>query len=156
LNFIAQKRAQVAINSHFFLPFPSSNPDAMLIGLAASNGNVYSAFEAPVQSYAIVTNATAINIDPSNQARVVHADTHVPDGKHVLENMTLWNALAGSAQIITDGAKTIPTYLDAQNPGGLLTPGAPANYSNTNSWYNLINARTAIGLSQDNRFLVLF
>src|SRR5215470_5701144 len=66
LSFLNEKRAQVAINSHFFLPFPSSSPDAMLIGLAASNGNVYSAFETPVQSYAIVTNAPAVNIDPLN------------------------------------------------------------------------------------------
>src|SRR5262245_32732579 len=36
LSFLNQRRAQVAINSHFFLPFPSANPDAMLIGLGAS------------------------------------------------------------------------------------------------------------------------
>src|SRR5262249_45639785 len=66
LAFLNQKRTQVAINSHFFLPFPSASPDAMLIGLAAANGNVYSAFEMPVQSYAIVTNAPAINLDASN------------------------------------------------------------------------------------------
>src|SRR5262245_31113737 len=156
LSFLNQVRAQVAINSHFFLPFPSASPDAMLIGLAASIGNVYSAFEMPIQSYAIVTNAPAINLDPSNRANVVHADTGFPDGKHVLENVTLWNSLAGSAQIVTNGVKSIPTYADAQNPGGLLTPGGPAGYSNSNSWYNLINARTAIGLSQDNRRLVLF
>src|SRR5262245_1408065 len=143
LDFLTQKQAQVAINGHFFLPFPSSSPDAMLIGLAASNGNVYSGFETPVQSYAIVTNAPAINIDASNKARIVHADATFPDGKHVLEAVTLGNALAGSAQIVTDGLKTIPTYLDAQNPGGLLTPGGPASYSNSNSWYNLLNARSA-------------
>jgi exopolysaccharide biosynthesis protein len=39
--------------------------------------------------------------------------------------------------------------------GPLVGPG-PANYSNSNSWYNLINARTAIGLTQDKRTLVLF
>src|SRR5437870_13842798 len=38
LGFLNQEHAQLAINSHFFLPFPSSSPDAMLIGLAASNG----------------------------------------------------------------------------------------------------------------------
>ncbi len=56
LGFLNEEHAQVAINGHFFLPFPSANPDAMLIGLAAFNGNVYSAFESPVQSYAIVTD----------------------------------------------------------------------------------------------------
>src|SRR5262249_10182338 len=62
----------------------------------------------------------------------------------------------GSAQIVTNGVKSIPLYIDATHPDGLLTPPGPANYSNSNSWYNLINARTAIGLSQDNRTLFLF
>src|SRR5205823_9123546 len=64
--------------------------------------------------------------------------------------------LSGSAQIITNGSKTIPQYLDATHPTGLLTPGGPASYSNSNSWYSLTNARTVIGLSQDNRTLFLF
>ena len=156
LGYLNQEHAQLAINSHFFLPFPSADPNAMLIGLGASNGNVYSAFEAPVQSYAIVTNAPALNIDSSNHASIVHADTSQADGKHILENATLWNTVAGSAQIVTNGLKTVPVYNDAAHPGGLLTPGGPANYSNSNSWYELTNARTVIGLSQDNRTLFLF
>lgn len=154
--YLNQEHAQLAINSHFFLPFPSSDPNAMLIGLGASNGNVYSAFEAPVQSYAIVTNAPALNIDASNHASIVHADTSQADGKHILENATLWNTVAGSAQIVTNGVKTVPVYNDAAHPGGLLTLGGPANYSNSNSWYELTNARTVIGLSEDNRTLFLF
>jgi hypothetical protein len=156
VDFLNQLQAQVGINGHFFLPFPSASLDAMLIGLAASNGNVYSAFEAPVQSYAIVTNAPAVNIDPLNSAGIVHRDLTVADGKSVVEQVTLWNAVAGSAQIVTNGVKTIPQYLDAQHPDGLLTPGGPANYSNSNSWYDLFNARTSIGLSRDNRTLILF
>ena len=156
VGFLNQEHAQLAINSHFFLPFPSSDPNAMLIGLAASNGNVYSSFETPVQSYALVTNAPALNIDSSNHAGIVHDDTAFANGKHVQENAMLWTAVAGSAQIITNGVVSIPTYLDATHPDGLLTPGGPASYSNSNSWYNLINARTVIGLSQDNQTLFLF
>ena len=156
VGFLDQEHAQLGINGHFFLPFPSSDPNAQLIGLAASNGNVYSAFEAPVQSYALVTDAPALNIDPSNHASIVHDDTSVADGKHVLESATLWTTVAGSAQIITNGIKSIPTYIDATHPDGLLTGPGPANYSNSNSWYNLTNARTVIGLSQDNRTLFLF
>jgi len=70
--------------------------------------------------------------------------------------VTLWNTVAGSAQIITNGSASIPAYLDATHPDGFLTPGGPGNYSNSNSWYNLTNARTVIGLSQDNRTLFLF
>ncbi len=156
LGFLNQVRAQVAINSHFFLPHPSPDTDAWLVGLAASNGNVYSSFEAPIQAYAIVTNAPAVNIDASNHAAIVHNDTRFSDGKHVRENVTMWNALAGSAQIITNGVKTIPKYADAQNPDGELTPGGSAPYSNSDSWYSRVRARTAIGLSQDNQTLFLF
>jgi exopolysaccharide biosynthesis protein len=156
LDYLNQQHAQLAINGMFFLPFPSTDPNAMLVGFAASNGNVYSSFEAPVQSYAIVTNSPGLNIDSSNHAGIVHNDPTFADGKHVLENVTLGNALAGSAQIVTNGVKTIPVYADAAHPDGLLTPGGPANYSNNNSWYELTNARTAIGLSQDNNTLVLF
>src|SRR5262249_21274607 len=156
LSYLNAQRAQVAMNGHFFLPFPSADLNAMLIGLAASDGNVYSAFEAPVQSYALVTDAPALNIDSMNQASIVHRNVAFPDGLHVIEPVILWNTVAGSAQIITNGIKTIPTYIDATHPDGLLTPPGPANYSNSNSWYDLINARTAIGLSKDNRTLFLF
>src|SRR5262245_57951182 len=156
LAYLNTQQAQVAMNSHFFLPFPSADLNAMLIGLAASDGNVFSAFEAPVQSYALVTDAPAINIDPLNQAGIVHRNPAFADGTHVLEPVTLWNAVAGSAQIVTNGLKSIPVYIDATHPDGQLTGPGPANYSNSNSWYNLINARAAIGLSQDNRTLFLF
>ncbi|MDQ2949790.1 MAG: phosphodiester glycosidase family protein [Acidobacteriota bacterium] len=156
LGFLNQEHAQLAINSHFFLPYPSSDSNAMLIGLAASNGNVYSSFEAPVQSYAIAPNAPALNLDSSNHAAIVHNNTNFGDGKHLRENVTLWNSLAGSAQIITNGAKSIPTYVDATHPDGLLTPGGPGNYSNTHTWYGVTNARTVIGLSKDNQTLFLF
>ncbi len=151
LEFLKQEHAQVAINGHFFLPFPSTTSDATLVGFAASNGQVYSAFEQPAQSYAIVPFAPAINIDPSNHAAIVHNDSRFADGKHLLEKVTVGNALAGSAQVITNGVKTIPAYAS-----GLLTPGGPRNYSSTNSWYEAIQARTAIGLSRDNRILFLF
>lgn len=156
LSYLVAQQAQVAINSHFFLPFPSADLNAMLIGLAASDGNVFSAFEAPVQSYALVTDAPAINIDLANHADVVHRNVAFPDGKHVVEPLVLWNVVAGSAQIVTNGVKTIPFYIDATHPDGLLTPPGPANYSNSNSWYNLVNARTAIGLSADKQTLFLF
>jgi exopolysaccharide biosynthesis protein len=156
LDFLIQEHAQVAINGHFFLPFPSTSTDADLIGFAASNGTIYSAFETPVQTYAIVDHAPAINIDRSNHAGVVHWDRRFPDGKHVQEDVTVWNALAGSAQIVTNGVRTIPSYGGGRNRGGLLTPGGPRDYSDTNSWYDALQARTAIGLSQSNTTLYLF
>ena len=160
LQYLNVAHAQVAINSHFFAPFPVVNtPEAQaqaayayVIGLAASRGNVYSAFETPVQIYAIMPDSPAINIDRENNASVVHRDPSC-DGTHVLEDVTLWNALSGSGQIITNGVKTIPCYVPA--PGCALIGPGNGNYSNANSWYNLVNARSAIGITNDNK-LVLF
>ena len=156
LDYLNQTNAQVAVNAHFFLPFPSRDLNASVIGLAASGGQVYSAFETPSQSYALVADAPAINIDRRNRAGVVHRDPAFADGRHVVERVTLWNAFAGSAQIITGGVETIPQYRDAQFPAGLLTPGGPGAYSNRDSWYNRLNARTVIGLTRDRKTLVIF
>ena len=157
LQFLNDAHAQVAINSHFFAPFPvfaqSQAAYAYVIGLAASRGNVYSAFETPVQIYAIMPDSPAVNIDPDNHASIVHRDPAEPSGKGVLEDVTLWNALSGSGQIITNGVKTIPCYVPA--PGCQLIGPGNNNYSNANSWYNLVNSRSAIGITADQK-LVLF
>lgn len=155
LGALEDAHAQVAINSHFFAPFPTVNtPEgqaqagfAYLIGLAASRGKVYSAFETPIQNYAIMADSPAVNIDRDNHASIVHRDHADPTGLGLIEDVTLWNALSGSGQIITNGVKSIPCYLPLD--GCSLVPPGNANYSNSNSWYNLINARTAIGIIED-------
>lgn len=156
LEFLEQERAQLAINGHFFEPFPSTEPDADLIGLAASQGDVFSGFELPKQSYALVPRAPALNIDAENRASIVHADPDDADGMRVREEVTLHNAISGSAQIITSGVVTIPDYADEMRPEGLLTEGGPGSYSNQRSWYAVPNARTIIGLTEDRRTLILF
>ena len=156
LEFLTREGAQIAVNAHFFWPFPSPEREVEVIGLAASDGRVYSGFESPVQSYAIVANAPAINIDARNRAGVVNADPARIDGKGVVEPVELWTAVSGSAQIVTGGLVTVPMYRDATHPLALLIPGGPGQYSNERSWYDAINARTAIGLSRDARVLTLF
>ncbi len=156
LEFLEQEHAQLAINGHFFEPFPSTERDADLIGLAASQGDVFSGFELPKQSYALVARAPALNIDAENRASIVHADPGDADGMRVREEVTLHNAISGSAQIITGGVVTIPDYADEMRPEGLLTEGGPGSYSNQRSWYAVPNARTIIGLTEDRRTLILF
>ena len=169
LDFVTTSHAQAAINVHFFAPFPvpggsTQSAYAYVIGLAASRGKVYSGFESPIQSYAIVTNSPGLNIDRTNNASIVHRDPASADGMDVLENVELWNALAGSGQILTNGVKTIPEYTDATHPDELLTPGPvpplgslPLTYTRAGRhWYDLSNARTAIGVTEDGRTLVLF
>ena len=87
LNFINEKKAQVAINSHFYVA-PSGAPagQVQVVGLAASKGTIISPFEPqPVaaglidQSYAIIPYAAALNIDASNNAGIVHRDPAYAD-----------------------------------------------------------------------------
>ena len=169
LDFLDASHAQAAINVHFFAPFPvpggsTQGAYAYVIGLAASRGKVYSGFETPIQSYAIVTDSPGLNIDGSNNASIVHRDPSSADGMDVLENVELWNALAGSGQILTNGVKTVPEYTDATHPDALLTPGPvpplgslPFTYTRAGRhWYDLSNARTAIGVTANGLTLVLF
>src|SRR5262245_16250402 len=154
--FVNEVHAQAGMNAHFFLPFPSSDTTAWLIGLAASDGRVFSACESPEQSFALVADAPAINVDRDNHASIVHCDPAQPDGRHVKEDVQLWTALAGSSQIVTDGVVTIPQYRDAAHPDAALTPGTQRHFANDHSWYDVATARSAIGLSKDGRTLTLF
>jgi hypothetical protein len=156
VEFLRSVGAQLAINAHFFLPFPSPDTEAWILGLGASQGRVFSAFESPEQSYALVADAPALNFDSRQRARIVHRDTTRPDGMHVRERARLWNTIAGSSQIVTEGSVTLPEYRDADHPRGALTPGGPSNYSNERSWNDVVTARTVIGLSKDRRIVTLF
>lgn len=156
LDFLKQEHAQLAINAHFFLPFPSEDRTAWVIGLGASEGRVFSAFEIPEQTYALVAYAPAINIDRDNRASIVTYDPAHSDQRHVREKVSLWNVVAGSSQIVTKGAITVPTYRDDNHFDSELDPGGPNNYSNAQPWADVATARTAIGLSQDQRTLTLF
>jgi hypothetical protein len=156
LDFLKQERAQLAINGHFFLPFPSQDKTAWVIGLAASEGQVFSAFEIPEQSYALVAFAPAINIDRDNRASIVHFDPAFADRRHVREKVALWNVVAGSSQIVTDGAVSVPYYRDDNHFDAELDPGGPNNYTNDKAWADVTTARTAIGLSKDRHTLTLF
>jgi exopolysaccharide biosynthesis protein len=147
LEYLEQERAQVAVNAHFFEPFPSTEAAAFLIGLAVSEGRMYSEFETPKQSYALVADAPAINIDKRNGAAVV---------RRTDDRAGLWNAVSGSAQIVTAGVATVPVYRDEGHPEGRLTAGGPGGYSNRDSWYERVNARTAIAIAEGGKTLVIF
>jgi hypothetical protein len=138
LQYLTEQNARVAVNTHFFEPWPAPSPDpgtADLVGLAASNGSVYSPFEPHPAKSAIQPNAPALNIDAENRASIVHRNASDTTGFTVAEPVALYNVVSGNEQIITDGANTTPD--DSWNRD---TP----------------RARTAIGLSQDSRTLFIF
>jgi hypothetical protein len=160
LNFLVQTRAQVAINTNFWVPYPTPDRNANLVGLAAYQGNVFSPFEPqPVapgfadQSFAVIPYAPGLNVDARNHASIVHRDTRYADNKHVLEPVTLYNAIGSCAQIIANGRTTIPTYNGKANGG--LNPGG--GYTDSHSWYkNNVKSQTVVGLSRDDETLFMF
>jgi hypothetical protein len=154
LDYLTRQGAQLAVNAHFFLPFPAEDAEAWLVGLAASEGHVYSTFERPAQSFALVADAPALRFDRRHRARIVHRRPGRDPGR-VRERGAVWNAVSGSAQIVTGGVVTIPVYRDAAHPAGALTPGPDGRFDNTRSWYDLVTARTVAGLSKDRRTLTL-
>ena len=137
LQYLVEQRAQIAINAHFFEPWPAPEPDdgaVDLVGLAASDGRVYSAFTAePPKPQAIRPDVPAINVGPDNRASVVHRNPQDPSGRSVVEPLALYNAVAGSEQIVTGGAVTV----------------GPSD------WNRQLNPRTAIGLTGSGH-LILF
>ena len=155
LDFVRRQGAQFGVNGHFFLPFPSDDAEAWVIGLAASEGRVYSAFETPEQSFALVPDAPALAFDRRNRARIVHRATGDATGRRVRERGSVWTAVSGSAQIVTDGVVTVPQYRSPDQPHGQLLPGLSGRFDVGRSWYDVANARTAVGLSRDRRRLTI-
>jgi hypothetical protein len=155
LDFVRRQGAQFGVNGHFFLPFPSDDAEAFVIGLAASEGQVYSAFETPEQSFALVPDAPALALDRRNRARIVHRARGDVTGLRVRERGTVWTAVSGSAQVVTDGVVTVPQYRALDQPRGQLLPGLNGRFDAGRSWYDVANARTLIGLSRDRRRLTV-
>jgi hypothetical protein len=136
LAFMTNQQAQVAVNCHFFTPYPQT-PDlgtSYLVGIAASEGNVYSAFESnPPSPQAIHTNAPGLNIDVNNQASIVHRNLSDSSGLTVAEAVTLWNTVSGSEMILSNG---VVLAVDS-------------------TWNNTLNPRTLIGLATNNHLVVV-
>ena len=137
LQFLIRQHAQIAINAHFFEPWPPPNPDpgtATLVGLAVSDGRVYAPFtDHPPKAYAIRPRAPALNIDARNRVMIVHWRPDDASGCMIAEPVRLHNALAGSEQILSHGVISVTD----------------------NEWNNRLNPRTAIGVTT-NRHCILF
>lgn len=139
LQFLAARAAQIAINAHFFSPWPADGTGySWLIGLAASaatsgpNGHAYAPFESNL-GYPYQDNLPALNIGADNVATVVYQAGGDLTGYATDPPVTLYNAVCGNEQILTDG---------------LITAG-------TGSWDETLNPRTIIGVGPENT-LVLF
>jgi exopolysaccharide biosynthesis protein len=161
LSFLNQTHAQLAVNADFFNFTTNAAVVTTLTGFAASNGSVYSPFQpAPLADallpYALTADSPALNISMNNVAQIV--------GPGSTENtlaggVVPYNAVSGSAQIVTNGAKTLPALVtNVTGPDQIVAKTVPRFAAPAlGDWYtDQIAARTAIGLSQDSKTLFIF
>ena len=123
--FVSTQGLQLAINANFFSPCCSTTPQAeTVIGLAVDRGHLI----AP-PSYDPLNSSAVLAITRHNHASIVQLTN--PGS---LDLSTVYNAVAGSAIVVADGANVAvssPNEGDPNNP----------------------NPRTLVGLSHDARFL---
>jgi hypothetical protein len=161
LSFMTQERAQLAVNAHFFNFTSNAAVNTTVTGFAASNGTVFSAFEAaPLANallpYALTADAPALNISAGNAASIVNVgatQTSLANG------VVPYNTVSGSDQVIKNGLKTLPAVVAAVTGPHQVLPKTVPPFSGAalGNWYtDQIAARTAIGLSSDNKTLFIF
>ena len=125
--FLQATGTQVAVNANFFDPCCNAAPEPKnLEGLAVSGGSVVS----PVTTYPSAGSAVLL-LTQQNQATI----TTVTSSPIDLSNV--FNAVAGSAEIVTNGINTA-----SNNPPGV---GDPLG----------VNPRTDTGISMDGKYLYL-
>jgi Phosphodiester glycosidase len=96
--FVEQTGAQLAINAHFFAPWPPVDAYANLGGLAVSQGNAYSPFDA--------TYDVGIAFESDNTPVLVHPAEPANPGLDMTPPVAAKEAVGAREQIVTAGANT--------------------------------------------------
>ena len=137
--FLTTYSAAIAINAHFFTPFPDDGTGTTsLISLAASSatlgphGHAYAPFESNLGG-AFQSELPALNIGVDNSVTIVYrapgdVTGYVPDPA-----VTLWNAVSGNEQLLRNSL----------------------NVAGTTTFDFTLNPRTAIGIAPGHK-LILF
>ena len=93
-SFLTQHNAQIAINGSFYAFVAGNNMNVQ--GLSASQGDIYSTFEA--------ARLAALNISQNNIATIIQSTTGT--GTAHSPTVPLFNALGGNERLIVDGVIT--------------------------------------------------
>jgi Phosphodiester glycosidase len=132
--FLTTHSAQVAVNAHFFTPFPDDGTGTTsLVGLAASSatlgphGHAYAPFERNLGG-AFQNDLPALNLGADNTATIVYQAPSDVTGYVTDPPVTLYNAVSGNEQLVRNG-------LDV---------------SGTTAFDFTLNPRTAIGIAPGN------
>lgn len=123
LQFLKDQNAQLAVNASFFA---MGEVDTDNVGLVVSRGEHVSPFS---------KNWPAINIDKKNRATIVRGEDETFNVTKPKKKVELYNAVAGSDQIVTDG-KPIENQPDRE-------------------FFTTAHPRTAIGITKDHKLLLV-
>jgi len=105
LAFLVRHHAQVAINAHFFKPWPSTDGYADVTGLAASCGLIYSGFECGLPS-PFQANLPVLNLGADNTPTVARQAAGDATGVATDPPVRPYNTVCGNEQILTRGFNT--------------------------------------------------
>lgn len=137
--FLATQNAQIAVNAHFFTPFPDDGTGyTWLIGLAASSatigphGHAYAPFDMNVGS-PFQNNLPALNLSADNTVTLVYQAAGDVTGYATDPPVALDNAVSGNEQILSSSM----------------------NVAGTTAFDTTLNPRTAIGMAPDNKLILL-
>jgi hypothetical protein len=137
--FLTAQFAQLAVNAHFFTPFPDDGTGTtFLVGLAASSattgphGHAYAPFERNLGG-AFADDLPALNLEADNTAMIVLQAVGDDTGYATDPPVTLTNAVGGNEQLLENGVNVSGT--------------APFDFT--------LNPRTAIGIAPGPRLIVL-
>src|SRR5262245_50299394 len=137
--FLTAQNAQLAINAHFFTPFPDDGTGyTWLIGLAASSatsgphGHAYAPFDVNVGP-PFQNNLPALNIGADNTVTLVYQAVGDLTGYATDPPVVLDNAVSGNEQILSNGV----------------------NVAGTGVFDMTLNPRTAIGVAPGNELILL-
>jgi hypothetical protein len=137
--FVAAQAAQIAINAHFFTPFPDDGTGTTtLVGLAASSattgphGHAYAPFERNLGG-AFQDDLPAVDLGADNTATLVLQAAGDITGYATDPPVALTNAVGGNEQLLRDGV----------------------NVSGTTTFDFTLNPRTAIGIAPGNRLVLI-
>jgi hypothetical protein len=137
--FLSVSSAQLAINAHFFTPFPDDGTGTTsLIGLAASSvtsgpqGHAYAPFERNLGG-AFQIDLPALNIDANNVATLVYQAAGDATGYATDPPVVPHNAVSGNEQLVSNGL----------------------NVAGTTAFDTTLNPRSAIGIAPGGKLILL-
>ena len=121
LGFVERKSAQIGVNASFF-EYSETTPYTDIIGLAASNGDVYSPFEGGNR----LNYRYGINFSQDNRVSFFEADMARLPGKNTIPPIHLYNALTTCMKAVENGKPAIKngdTKLNPQTGIGVMNDG---------------------------------